>query len=61
LGIIADVKKGPRGLFEVHADGEIIYSNLAEGGRLPRKEEIIEKLRGCPETPQQGAPGSGCG
>ncbi len=56
-----DVKKGPRGLFEVHADGRIIYSNLTEGGRLPRKEEIIEKLMECGGPPQESAPPSGCG
>jgi|GEM_PF-1804719 len=58
--MVPDVKKGPRGLFDVYADGGIIYSNRTEGGRLPRNEEIIEKLRGCGEPSPKSAPASGC-
>ena len=40
-----DLKKGPMGLFDVYVDEGIIYSNRIEGGRLPKNEEVIEKLR----------------
>jgi hypothetical protein len=45
LGIVPDLKKGPVGLFDVYVDDGVVYSNRREGGRLPRNEEIIEKLR----------------
>jgi hypothetical protein len=73
LGIVAALKKGPRGLFEVYVPDGVMYSNRSEGGRLPRNEEIIEKLRthqecrqgsaatGAEAKPPGGAPGSGCG
>ena len=48
-------------MFEVCADGEIIYSNWSEGGRLPGNEEVIEKLRRCRRLSQDSAPESGCG
>jgi predicted Rdx family selenoprotein len=50
-----DLKKGPRGLFDVYADEGIIYSNRTEGGRLPRNEEVIEKLRKYQERARQPA------
>lgn len=67
-----DLKKGPRGLFDVYVDEGIIYSNRTEGGRLPRHEEVIEKLRthqerregrgvsGRGAKPGGAAPESGC-
>ncbi len=73
FGIVADLKNGPRGLFEVYVPDGVLYSNRSEGGRLPRNEEIIEKLRRHQERRQGsaatgaeagstgGAPGSGCG
>ena len=45
LGIVPDLKKGPVGLFDVYVDDGVVYSNRREGGRLPRNEEIIEKIR----------------
>jgi len=42
---VPDLKKGPVGLFDVYVDDGVIYSNRREGGRLPRNEEIIEKIR----------------
>jgi len=70
---MADLKEGPRGLFEVDVADGVLYSNRSEGGRLPRNEDIIEKLRryqerrqgskaGSAEAKPGGAgPESGCG
>ena len=55
---MADLKEGPRGLFEVHVADGVLYSNRSEGGRLPRNEEIIEKLRRYQER-RQGSKASG--
>lgn len=50
------------GLFDVYVPEGIIYSNRNEGGRLPKNEEIIEKIREYLERPDgpslggQGAP-----
>jgi hypothetical protein len=50
-----------------------MYSNRSDGGRLPRNEDIIEKLRqyqkrhpgseasGADTNPGSAGPGSGCG
>jgi len=59
---VPNLKKGPRGLFEVSVPDGVIYSNRSEGGRLPRDEEIIEKLRKYQESRQGGAAtGAGAG
>ena len=50
-----DLKKGPMGLFDVHVDEGIIYSNRSEGGRLPKNEEVIEKLRKYQRGPEGSA------
>ena len=50
-----DLKKGPVGLFDVYVDDGVIYSNRREGGRLPRNEEIIEKIRKYQARPGQPA------
>lgn len=56
------MKKGARGLFEVYVDAGILYSNRIEGGRLPKNEEVIERLRKYQESRQGGAAtGAGAG
>jgi selT/selW/selH-like putative selenoprotein len=44
LGIDADLIAGGGGIFDVIADGNIVYSKF-ETGRFPEHEEIIEKLK----------------
>ena len=38
-----EVTAGDRGIFDVHADGVLVYSKHAEG-RFPTEEEILQKL-----------------
>jgi predicted Rdx family selenoprotein len=62
------------GLFDVYADEFVIYSNRREGGRLPKSEEILQRIRDFLSLPAQpkkakaarkgptaAAPGSQCG
>jgi hypothetical protein len=39
------VKKGPVGIFDVYVDEWVVYSNRREGGRLPKNEEVIRRIR----------------
>jgi len=68
------VRKGPIGLFDVYADESVIYSNRREGGRLPKNQEVLQRIRdflSLPAQPKKGeaarkgqakaAPGSQCG
>ncbi len=43
LGIEAELVEGDKGIFDVAADGEVIFSKYREG-RFPEPEEIIERL-----------------
>lgn len=45
FGIEANIRKGPIGLFDVYVDGWTVYSNRAQGGRLPQAAEIIAGIR----------------
>ena len=38
-----EVSAGDRGIFDVHADGELVFSKHAEG-RFPSENEILQKL-----------------
>ena len=40
--------KGDRGIFEVRADGDLIYSKKECGDRFPAEAEIIRLLRARP-------------
>ena len=48
LGIRAELIKGDRGIFEVRADGDLIYSKKECGDRFPTETEIIRLLRARP-------------
>ena len=45
LGIKPELVEGRGGIFDVSADGELIFSKHAMG-RFPETSELIEKLRG---------------
>ena len=70
------MKKGPVGLFDIYVDESVIYSNRKEGGRLPKNDEIVQRIRDyqarpAPQTkgrrnpgkeaPAQGSGQCGCG
>jgi predicted Rdx family selenoprotein len=44
FGIVPDLNKGSIGMFDVYVNDRVIYSNRREGGRLPRNEEVLEKI-----------------
>ena len=44
LGIEAELVKGAAGAFEIVADGELVFSKLAEN-RFPEVSEVVEVLR----------------
>ena len=44
FGVDAKLIKGDNGVFDVKADGKLIFSKH-ESGRFPTHEEILEKLR----------------
>jgi len=46
LAVPVTLVKGDRGIFEVRADGELIYSKKACGDRFPTHAEIVTILRG---------------
>ena len=39
------MKKGPVGMFDVYVDEWVVYSNRREGGRLPKNEEVVQRIR----------------
>ena len=48
LGIAAELINlvpGDHGIFEVRADGDVIFSEKECGGRFPTREEIVKILR----------------
>ena len=44
LGIDAELVKGGGGVFDVHADGQLVFSKHAEG-RYPEEDEIVQALQ----------------
>ncbi len=44
LGVEAELVKGDNGIFDVVADGDLVFSKHVEG-RFPENEEVIEALR----------------
>jgi selenoprotein W-related protein len=44
LGIDAELIKGRGGVFDVVADGKLVYSKHATG-RFPEEDEVVEALR----------------
>ena len=44
LGIDAELIEGDKGIFDVEADGKMIFSKFKEG-RFPESEEIVSLLR----------------
>lgn len=46
LKVKPELIKGSGGVFEVHADGKLIFSKKKEG-RFPEEREIFEKLPGA--------------
>ncbi len=45
LALPVALVKGDKGIFEVRADGELIYSKKACGDRFPEGGEIVDALR----------------
>jgi selT/selW/selH-like putative selenoprotein len=44
MGIQAELIKGRGGIFDVAADGKLVYSKH-ETGRFPEESEVVEALR----------------
>jgi selenoprotein W-related protein len=44
LGIDAQLIKGRGGIFDVVADGKLVYSKHATG-RFPEEDEVVEAIR----------------
>ena len=44
LGVEAELRPGDKGIFDVEADGTMIFSKY-RAGRYPEHEEIVEALR----------------
>ncbi len=44
LGVEAELIKGDNGIFDVEADGRLVYSKH-ETGRFPEDEEVLKQLR----------------
>ncbi len=45
-------------MFDVYLDESVIYSNRREGGRLPKNEEVLERIRDFLSLPAQPKKGS---
>ncbi len=48
LGIHAELVKGDRGIFDVVADGTLVFSKHSEG-RFPKPGEVVRSLRALME------------
>ena len=44
MGIEAELIRGGGGVFDVVADGDLVFSKY-EAGRFPNNEEVLDKLR----------------
>ena len=44
FGVEAELIKGDNGIFDVEADGRLVYSKH-ETGRFPEDEEVLKQLR----------------
>ena len=44
FGVMANLVPGRRGIFDVIADGELVFSKY-EAGRFPHSGEVASKLR----------------
>lgn len=49
LGVQAELIKGGNGVFDVAADGALIYSKHRTG-RFPDSEEVLQALRGMSKS-----------
>ena len=45
FGMAAVLEEGRQGIFEVKLNGNVIYNNFEQGGRLPVNEEIFREIR----------------
>ncbi|MGB2988387.1 MAG: Rdx family protein, partial [Candidatus Zixiibacteriota bacterium] len=52
FGIVANLKEGHGGIFEVALNGRVVFSNLEEG-RFPENEEIFQKIREYQGSPDK--------
>ena len=44
FGVDAELRKGDSGIFDVHRDGELIFSKH-QAGRFPSEDEVVAALR----------------
>jgi predicted Rdx family selenoprotein len=44
FSIVANLKEGHSGIFEVTISGRVIYSNRMQCGCLPENEEILQRI-----------------
>ena len=44
FGITANLKEGHGGIFEVAINAKVVYSNDKVCGRLPKTEEVLQKI-----------------
>ena len=54
------LKEGHSGIFEVAANGEVIYNNQNQCGRLPTEAEIFARIRGEAENAAPPQASGGC-
>jgi predicted Rdx family selenoprotein len=45
FGITAELIEGHNAIYEVALNGNTVYTNRGEAGRLPEDEDILQKLR----------------
>lgn len=45
LGLAVKYEAGRSGIFDVVADGEMVFSKRAEGDRFPKKGEVVALLK----------------
>jgi selT/selW/selH-like putative selenoprotein len=47
--VTPELVSGGGGIFDVHLDGELVYSKFESGG-FPNEMELVGKLKGCVRT-----------
>ena len=45
MNIDVELIEGSGGIFDVHADGDLIFGRKQQGGRFPEHEEILDALK----------------
>jgi selT/selW/selH-like putative selenoprotein len=57
FGLAAQLEAGHGGIYQISLEGQVIYNNLEQGGRLPTTEEILQAIQEQHVAPEKTSNG----